>query len=51
LVGVRHNGIEPKRNLGGIVDTVLVRSLLVPAMSYDIGRKIWWPSKLAKGKL
>jgi RND superfamily putative drug exporter len=36
---------------GVIVDTVLVRSLLVPAMSYDIGRKIWWPSKLAKGKL
>ena len=36
---------------GVIVDTVLVRSLLVPAMSYDIGRKIWWPSKLANGKL
>lgn len=35
---------------GVILDTVLVRSLLVPALSYDIGRAIWWPSKLAKGK-
>ena len=32
------------------LDTVIVRSLLVPALSYDIGRAIWWPSKLAKGK-
>lgn len=33
---------------GVLLDTVLVRSLLVPAMAYDIGPKIWWPSKLAK---
>ncbi len=33
---------------GVILDTVLVRSLLVPALSYDIGRKIWWPSKLGR---
>lgn len=33
---------------GVILDTVVVRSLLVPALSYDIGRAIWWPSKLAK---
>ncbi|MDN4614329.1 MMPL family transporter [Leifsonia sp. F6_8S_P_1B] len=31
---------------GVLLDTVLVRSLLVPALSYDIGRAIWWPSKL-----
>lgn len=31
---------------GVLLDTVLVRSLLVPAVSYDIGRAIWWPSKL-----
>jgi RND superfamily putative drug exporter len=36
---------------GVILDTILVRSLLVPAMAYDIGRKIWWPSKLGNGKL
>lgn len=34
---------------GVIVDTFLVRSLLVPAISYDIGRAIWWPSKLSRG--
>lgn len=33
---------------GVLLDTTVVRSLLVPALSYDIGRKIWWPSKLAK---
>ena len=31
---------------GVLLDTVIVRSLLVPAVSYDIGRWIWWPSKL-----
>jgi putative drug exporter of the RND superfamily len=33
---------------GVLLDTVLVRSLLVPALAYDIGSAIWWPSKLAK---
>ncbi|MEV8373686.1 efflux RND transporter permease subunit [Kribbella sp. NPDC056861] len=33
---------------GVLLDTTVVRSLLVPALSHDIGRKIWWPSKLAK---
>ncbi|MFQ4149166.1 MMPL family transporter [Arthrobacter sp. LAPM80] len=32
---------------GVLLDTVVVRSLLVPALSYDIGRAIWWPSKLS----
>ena len=31
---------------GVLLDTFLVRSLLVPALAYDIGRAIWWPSKL-----
>jgi putative drug exporter of the RND superfamily len=31
---------------GVLLDTFLVRSLLVPALSYDIGPAIWWPSKL-----
>lgn len=31
---------------GVLLDTFLVRSLLVPALAYDIGPAIWWPSKL-----
>ena len=31
---------------GVLLDTVLVRSLLVPALAYDIGPRIWWPSTL-----
>ncbi|HVL61084.1 MAG TPA: efflux RND transporter permease subunit [Microbacterium sp.] len=31
---------------GVLLDTFVVRSLLVPAVTYDIGRAIWWPSKL-----
>jgi RND superfamily putative drug exporter len=34
---------------GVLLDTIVVRSLLVPAVSYDIGRAIWWPSRLARG--
>jgi len=33
---------------GVLLDTFVVRSLLVPALSYDIGRKIWWPSGLGR---
>ncbi len=30
---------------GVLLDTVLVRSLLVPAVAYDLGPAIWWPSR------
>jgi RND superfamily putative drug exporter len=33
---------------GVLMDTILVRSILVPALSYDIGSRIWWPSKLSR---
>ena len=34
---------------GVLLDTFVVRSLLVPAAVYLIGDKVWWPSRLAKG--
>jgi len=33
---------------GVLLDTLLVRSLLVPALSVDFGRAMWWPSSLSK---
>jgi RND superfamily putative drug exporter len=33
---------------GVLLDTIVVRSLLVPALTIDIGRRIWWPAKLSR---
>ena len=33
---------------GVLLDTLVVRSLLVPAFSHDIGARIWWPSRLGQ---
>ena len=33
---------------GVLLDTIVVRSLLVPALVYDIGRHVWWPSRKFK---
>ncbi|WP_308291575.1 MMPL family transporter [Microbacterium sp. G2-8] len=33
---------------GVLLDTFVVRTLLVPALATDIGRAIWWPSQLAR---
>ncbi|GAC68155.1 MMPL family transporter [Gordonia soli] len=35
---------------GVLLDALLVRTLLVPALVYDIGRPVWWPSRLRLGK-
>ncbi|HWI42169.1 MAG TPA: MMPL family transporter [Nocardioides sp.] len=32
--------------LGVLLDTMIVRSVLVTALNLDIGGKIWWPSRL-----
>ena len=31
---------------GVLLDTLVVRSLLVPALVYDLGARVWWPSRL-----
>jgi RND superfamily putative drug exporter len=36
---------------GVLLDTFLVRSVLVPALVFDLGPKVWWPSKLARGPI
>ncbi|MFC9125557.1 MMPL family transporter [Streptomyces sp. NPDC057099] len=35
---------------GVLLDTLVVRSLLVPALVIDIGPRAWWPSALARGE-
>ena len=31
---------------GVLLDTLVVRSLLVPALTHDLGRAVWWPGRL-----
>jgi RND superfamily putative drug exporter len=33
---------------GVLLDTLVVRSLLVPAVSYDLGERVWWPFGLRR---
>ena len=33
---------------GVLLDTIVVRSLLVPALAYDLGHRAWWPSRLSR---
>jgi putative drug exporter of the RND superfamily len=33
---------------GVLLDTLVVRSVLVPALTFDIGDRMWWPSGLSR---
>ena len=47
LVGFAEIGIAVA--LGVLLDTLVVRSVLVTALNIDIGSRIWWPSRLDRG--
>ncbi|KAB1914880.1 MMPL family transporter [Micromonospora sp. AMSO31t] len=34
--------------VGILLDTLLVRSLLIPALTLDLGMRTWWPGRLAR---
>jgi RND superfamily putative drug exporter len=36
--------------LGVILDTMIVRSVLVTAINLDLGGVIWWPSRLDRSR-
>ena len=49
---LRLPGLDPRRAdlaVAGtiLLDTIIVRSVLVTALNLDIGRWMWWPSRLA----
>jgi RND superfamily putative drug exporter len=35
---------------GVLLDSIIVRSVLVTALNLDLGSKVWWPSRLARDK-
>ncbi|RJL21418.1 MMPL family transporter [Bailinhaonella thermotolerans] len=37
--------------LGVLLDTMIVRSILVTALTLDVGDWVWWPGALARGSL
>lgn len=34
--------------VGVLIDTFIVRSLLVPAITLELGDRVWWPSALGR---
>jgi len=35
--------------LGVLLDTLVVRSILVPALTFELGERTWWPARLRRG--
>ena len=35
-------------SFGVLLDTLIIRSLLVPSVTLEIGKKMWWPSRISK---
>ena len=35
---------------GVLLDTFLVRSVLVPALTFELEERVWWPSALSRGR-
>jgi RND superfamily putative drug exporter len=36
--------------IGVLLDTFIVRSLLVPALTLEVGERVWWPSGIVRGR-
>lgn len=36
---------------GVLLDTLVVRTLLVPALTHDLGDRVWWPARPGRGRL
>jgi RND superfamily putative drug exporter len=36
--------------LGVLLDTIVVRAVLVTALNLDIGRRMWWPSAMSRSE-
>ena len=34
--------------IGVLIDTIIVRSVLVTALNLDLGDRVWWPSRLSR---
>ena len=34
--------------LGVLLDTLIVRSILVPALTFELGERTWWPARIKR---